>query len=33
VCRAYNCAEYLEECTEIMQWYADFLDDLKAKNN
>ncbi|MGH1540691.1 MAG: tyrosine-type recombinase/integrase [Arenicella sp.] len=27
---AYNHAEYLEERTEMMQWYADYLDSLKA---
>lgn len=26
---AYNHAEYLEERTEMMQWYADYLDSLK----
>ncbi|MCP4050453.1 MAG: tyrosine-type recombinase/integrase [bacterium] len=26
---AYNHAEYLEERTEMMQWYADYLDKLK----
>lgn len=25
---AYNHAEYLEERTEMMQWYADYLDNL-----
>lgn len=30
---AYNRAEYLEERTEIMQWYADYLDKLRVKNN
>ena len=25
---AYNHAEYLEERTEMMQWYADYLCDL-----
>jgi integrase len=29
---AYNRAEYLEERVELMQWYADYLDKLKAKN-
>ena len=29
---AYNRAEYLEERTEMMQWYADYLDGLKRKN-
>ena len=29
---AYNRAEYLEERTEMMQWYADYLDKLKNKN-
>ena len=27
--RAYNHAEYLKERTEMMQWYADYLDGLK----
>ena len=27
---AYNHAEYLQERTEMMQWYADYLDNLKA---
>lgn len=26
---AYNYAEYLEERTEMLQWYADYLDQLK----
>jgi integrase len=29
---AYNRAEYLEERTEMMQWYADYLDNLKNQN-
>jgi integrase len=29
---AYNRAEYLEERTEMMQWYADHLDKLRADN-
>ena len=29
VMRAYNHAEYLPERRELMQWYADWLDDLK----
>jgi integrase len=28
--RAYNAAEYLEERREMLQWYADYLDALKA---
>lgn len=27
---AYNHAEYLEERVEMVQWYADHLDDLKT---
>lgn len=27
---AYNHAEYLEERTEMMQWYADYLDELRT---
>ncbi len=30
---AYNHAEYLEERTEMMQWYADHLDTLASKIN
>ncbi|TDR30655.1 tyrosine-type recombinase/integrase [Hydromonas duriensis] len=30
VVKAYNRALYIEERTEMMQWYADFLDDLMA---
>jgi integrase len=29
---AYNHAEYLEERTEMMQWYADYLDKLKTRS-
>lgn len=29
---AYNHAEYLEERTNMMQWYANYLDNLKLKN-
>lgn len=29
---AYNHAEYLEERTEMMQWYADYLDNLRTSN-
>jgi integrase len=29
---AYNHAEYLEERTEMMQWYADYLDGLRGQN-
>ena len=29
---AYNHAEYLEERTDMMQWYADYLDKLKNQN-
>jgi integrase len=28
---AYNHAEYLEERTKMMQWWADYLDGLKKK--
>lgn len=28
--RAYNRAEYLPQRVELMRWYADFLDKLKA---
>lgn len=28
---AYNHAEYLEERTEMMQWYADYLDGLRTQ--
>jgi integrase len=28
--RAYNAAEYLQERREMLQWYADYLDALKA---
>ena len=28
----YNRSEYLEERVELVQWYADYLDKLKAKN-
>ncbi len=30
---AYNRAEYLEERTEMMQWYADYLDELRSQKN
>ena len=30
---AYNHAEYLEERTKTMQWYADYLDNLKKNNS
>ena len=30
---AYNRAEYLEERIEMMQWYADYLDNLKSRNS
>ena len=30
---AYNRAEYLEERTEMMQWYADYLDKLKNQDS
>jgi len=29
---AYNHAEYLEERAEMVQWYADYLDDLENKH-
>lgn len=29
--KAYNHAEYLEERTKMMQWYADYLDNLSGK--
>jgi integrase len=29
---AYNHAEYLEERTEMLQWYADYLDTLKEEH-
>ena len=28
---AYNRAKYLEERKQMMQWYADHLDELKQK--
>ena len=28
--RAYNRAEYLPQRVELMHWYADFLDKIKA---
>ena len=28
---AYNRANYLEERKQMMQWYADYLDELKQK--
>ena len=28
---AYNRANYLEERKQMMQWYADYLDELKLK--
>ena len=30
---AYNHAEYLDERREMMQWYADHLDELKQKGS
>jgi integrase len=30
---AYNRAKYLEERKQMMQWYADYLDELKKKEN
>ena len=30
---AYNHAEYIEERTEMMQWYADYLDSLSGNSN
>lgn len=30
--QAYNHAEYLEERTQMMQWYADYLDSLASKS-
>jgi len=29
---AYNRASYLEERKRMMQWYADYLDEIKASN-
>jgi integrase len=31
VSRAYNAAEYLDERTVLMQWWADYLDEQRAK--
>ena len=30
---AYNRSQYVAERTEMMQWYSDYLDDLKLGNN
>ena len=30
---AYNHAEYIDERTEMMQWYADYLDSLSGNSN
>ncbi len=30
---AYNRSQYLSERTEMMQWYSDYLDELKLSNN
>lgn len=30
---AYNRSQYLHERTEMMQWYSDYLDELKAGSN
>jgi hypothetical protein len=29
---AYNYAEYLPERRRMMQWWADYLDELKKRN-
>ena len=31
VAAAYNHAKHLKQCTEMMQWWADYLDEQLAK--